>query len=41
MFALERQKLILEMLKNDEYQSKLALAIFDGFMRYYNNQNTD
>lgn len=31
----------LKMLKNDEYQSKLALAIFDGFMKYYNNQNTD
>ncbi|MCQ4021675.1 MULTISPECIES: N-acetylmuramoyl-L-alanine amidase [unclassified Ruminococcus] len=29
----------LELLKNDEYQSKLAKAIFDGFMKYYNQQN--
>lgn len=31
----------LALLKTDEYQSKLALAVFDGFIKYYNNQRTD
>lgn len=29
----------LDLLKNDGYQSKMALAIFDGFVKYYNNTN--
>lgn len=29
----------LEKLKSNEYQSKLALAIFDGFMKYYSENS--
>ena len=31
----------LALLKDDTYQSKIAVAIFDGFMKYYNNNIQD
>lgn len=36
-FLSNSEELVL--LKDDGYQTKMALAIFDGFMKFYNNTN--